>query len=61
MKKKETLIISVTIFLTVIAWTLAEIIHTSSKRINNEVKSLQEIKTFRLNKSIFDIIETKEP
>lgn len=61
MKKKEILILSITIFLTVIAWTLAEIIHTSSKKTDTEVKSLQEIKSFRLNKSIFDIIETKEP
>ncbi|MEX1052583.1 MAG: hypothetical protein WEC80_01930 [Patescibacteria group bacterium] len=61
MKKKEILILSITIFLTVIAWTVAEIVHTSSKRTDTQVQSLQEIQTFRLDKSIFDIIETKEP
>ena len=61
MKKKDIFIISVTIFLTVIAWTVAEIIHTSNKEISSEVKSLQKVKTVQLDKSIFDIIESKEP
>ncbi|MFH1827432.1 MAG: hypothetical protein ABH812_03325 [bacterium] len=61
MKKKDILIISITIFLTVIAWTIAEIIHTSSNKDNLVVKSLQQIKTVQLDKSVFDIIESKEP
>lgn len=61
MRKKDILIISITIFLTVIAWTIAEIIHTSSSKEDLTVKSFQHTKTVQLDKSIFDIIESKEP
>lgn len=61
MNKKEIFILSLTIFLTVIAWTVSEIIHVSTKSDNQELKSLQVIKSYKLEKNIFDIIESKVP
>ncbi len=61
MNKKEIFILSLTIFLTVIAWTIAEIIHASTKDYNQELKSLQVIRSYKLEKNIFDIIESKIP
>ena len=61
MKKKEVFILSLTIFLTVIAWTIAEIIHASTKNEDQELKSLRIIRSYKLEKNIFDIIESKVP
>lgn len=61
MNKKELFILSLTIFLTIIAWTISEIIHTSTRNDDQELKSFQIIKSFKLDKDIFDIIESKIP
>ncbi len=61
MNNKDTFILSLTIFLTVIAWTVADIIHTTTRELDVEVKSLQQIRSYQLDKSIFDIIESKNP
>ncbi len=61
MNNKDTFILSLTIFLTVIAWTIADIIHTTTRELDVEVKSLQQIRSYQLDKSIFDIIESKNP
>lgn len=61
MKKKEIFILSLTIFLTVIAWSIAEIFHAATKEEDQELKSLQIIKSYTLDKNIFDIIESKVP
>ncbi len=61
MNKKELFILSITVFLTVIAWTVADILHTATRELDTEVKSLQKIRSYQLDKSIFDIIESKQP
>ncbi len=61
MNKKELFILSITVFLTVIAWTVADILHTTTRELDTEVKSLQKIRSYQLDKSIFDIIESKQP
>ena len=61
MNNKDTFILSLTIFLTVIAWTIADIIHTTTRELDVEVKSLQQIRSYQLDKSIFDIIKSKNP
>lgn len=61
MNNKDIFILSLTIFLTVIAWTVADIIHTTTRELDVEVKSLQQIRSYQLDKSIFDIIESKNP
>ncbi len=61
MNNKDTFILSLTIFLTVIAWTIADIIHTTTRELDVGVKSLQQIRSYQLDKSIFDIIESKNP
>ncbi len=61
MNKKEFLVISVTIFLTVIAWTVAEIIHINSKSQNNFVIGNANVKSFKIDEKIFPTIEIKKP
>jgi hypothetical protein len=60
MKKKEILVLSISVFLTVIAWLVADIIHASTKeRVETEI-ALPNIKNYVLDESIIQILESKQ-
>ncbi len=60
MKQKELLLISVTIFLTIIAWVVLEV-----KSIRDETPTDQEIQTtkfeYTVNTDLLDILEQRTP
>ena len=61
MNKKEVLIIAITIFLTVIAWSVAEIIHINSRSSEKSIIGNIDVKSFKISKEIFQVIENKNP
>jgi diketogulonate reductase-like aldo/keto reductase len=61
MNRKEILIISITIFLTVIAWSIAEIIHINSSKKTENVLGNINVKSFKIDKKIFPTLEIKNP
>lgn len=59
MKKKELLLLSIGVFLTVIAWLIADIYHTSTQE---KVKSKIELPTvtkYRISGDILEILKNK--
>jgi nitrogen fixation protein FixH len=61
MNRKEVLIIAVTVFLTVIAWSIAEIMHKNSQSKNTLVIGNTNVKSFQIDNKIFQVIENKNP
>ncbi len=60
MNKKELLIISITVFLTVVAWLIADIIHVSAEeKIKSDI-SIPQMRIYHIDKDIFEILETKK-
>lgn len=61
MKQKELLFISLTIFLTIIAWVLIDIYKVSTEfNINDGFESLQTI-DFSLDTNVLKILQEKTP
>ncbi len=59
MNRKEFLIISVTIFLTVIAWVTADIIHSQvEEHLKNQV-SLPTVQKYNINEQVFSILKSR--
>ena len=59
MNRKELLLLSVGVFLTVIAWLVADIIHASSQekvKINMDIPSL---KRYQINKNLLNNLKNK--
>ncbi|MEK7633338.1 MAG: hypothetical protein AAB437_00650 [Patescibacteria group bacterium] len=55
MKRKEILLLSIGVFLTVIAWLIADIYHTSTEdKIKSKI-NLPQINRYEINK---DLLET---
>ena len=59
MSKKEILILSVSIFLTVIAWLIADIIHASTRERIEEEVTLPNIENYTIDRKIIEILESK--
>lgn len=60
MNKKEFLIISVTVFLTSLAWLLADIYRASTEeKIKGNVQAPQ-IKNYQIREDVLKILETKK-
>lgn len=60
MKQKEFLIISVTVFLTVIAWIIADIYHiTSTEKVKLRDTTIAEPITISIDNHIFDVLSKK--
>lgn len=60
MNRKELLLISVAIFLTVIAWLVADLYHAATtERLKDKVKVLK-IKNYDMGKSIIDQLKAKD-
>ena len=59
MKKKELFLLSIGIFLTVITWLIADIIHTSTEdKIKSRI-TIPNLKQYKIDKNIFTILEQK--
>ena len=57
MNRKETLVISITIFLTVIAWVTADVLHAKAQeQIKNKVV-LPSIKKYNIDQNVFTILQ----
>lgn len=59
MNKKEVLILSVSVFLTVIAWLIADIIHASTRKIVEKEITLPNIETYKIDRKVIEILESK--
>ena len=61
MKQKEFLIISITIFLTIVAWIVADIYHISStEKIKLNDTAIVEPIHISIDTGIFDILKNKK-
>ena len=61
MKQKEFLIISITVFLTVIAWIVADIYHiTSTEKVKLRDSAIAEPIHSSIDNRIFDILSEKK-
>lgn len=59
MTKKEVLVISISIFLTVIAWLVADIIHASTREKAQAEINLPTFKNYAIDQKILEILERK--
>lgn len=60
MNRKELLYISIAIFLTVIAWLVADIYHVATEAKVNEVVPILHIKNYDMGRSIIDTLKDKK-
>lgn len=61
MNKREILIISICIFLTVVAWLVGDIIHTSStQQLDADIQEAPQVQPIRLKTEVFQLLEQKE-
>ncbi|MDO8741610.1 MAG: hypothetical protein Q7J11_00505 [Candidatus Roizmanbacteria bacterium] len=59
MNKKEILLLSIGVFLTVIAWLIADIYHASTE---NKIKlkiSLPQVYQYKINKDLLETLKNK--
>ena len=61
MKNKEFLIISVGIFLTIIAWIVIDIYHIKTTVIRTESIKSVSIPNYEIDKTIIDAVMSKKP
>ena len=61
MNKKDFLIISVCIFLTIIAWIVIDIYQIKTKEIKTESIKTVTLSDYEINKKIIDIVTSKKP
>ena len=61
MNRKELLAISVGIFLTIIAWMVADLYHTKQSTVVEEIVNQGDIPSYKINPTIFKILKEKTP
>lgn len=60
MNKKEALIISISIFLTVVAWVVIDLYHIQ-QRINETIKiKPMQIPVYQMNKKLIDLLRERK-
>lgn len=59
MKRKEAFILALTIFLTVIAWVVSDIIHARDKEHAKLDITVPSEKAYNIDESIFTILESR--
>lgn len=60
MNKKEFLYIAIGIFLTIIAWVIADIYHASTEqKIKNKIE-IPQIENYTIDKNVLEVIENKK-
>lgn len=59
MNRKEILLLSIGVFLTVIAWLIADIYHTSNEdKIKSQI-TLPQVYQYKINKDILNTLKNK--
>ncbi len=61
MNKKELLVISIGIFMTIVAWMIADLYHTKQTTVVAEVANQVQIPSYSINPTIFIILKDKAP
>jgi len=61
MNKKEILVISIGIFMTIVAWMVADLYHTKQSTVVDEVANQVFIPSYKINPTIFSILKDKSP
>jgi len=59
MNKKEVLLLSIGVFLTVIAWLVADIYHASTEDKTKSKVDLPQVVQYKINKDILEILKSK--
>ena len=59
MNKKELLIMSIGVFLTVIAWLVADIYHAATEEIVQAKVTSPRIVNYKIDKDILKVLESK--
>jgi len=60
MNKKELLFIAIGIFLTVVAWVVADIYHAASEEKIKTKIEIPKLENYQINKNLLEIIEKKQ-
>jgi hypothetical protein len=60
MNRKEFLLISVGVFLTVIAWLVADIYHAAAQQYGKENTSLPLVNQTTINKNVVEVLKSKK-
>lgn len=60
MNKKELLVISITIFLTIVAWLIADIVHVSAEEKIKSGLNIPPTRIYHIDKEVFNILESKK-
>jgi hypothetical protein len=59
MNKKEILLLSIGVFLTVVAWLIADVYHASTEdKIESKI-SLPQINQYKINKNLLETLKDK--
>lgn len=61
MNKRELLVISIGIFMTIIAWMIADLYHTKQTTVVDEVANQVFVPSYKINPTIFTILKEKSP
>ncbi len=61
MNKKEILVISIGIFMTIVAWMIADLYHTKQTTVVEEVANQVFIPTYKIDPALFTILKEKSP
>ena len=59
MNKKELLLFSIGLFLTVIAWLIADIHHAATTEKIKERTEIPTLKRYEINKNMLDVLKSK--
>ncbi len=61
MKRKEILIISIAVFLTIVAWVVIELYKVQNSQIIEEDIQLPEVKRYNIDTSIIEKLKKRDP
>lgn len=59
MNKKEILLLSIGVFLTVVAWLIADIYYASTADTIKSKISLPQVQQYKINKDILEILKNR--
>jgi len=59
MNRKEVLLLSIGIFLTVVAWLIADIYHASTEDKIKSRMSLPQVYQYKISKDLFETLKNK--
>lgn len=60
MKKKEYLVLSITVFLTVLAWLIADVYHAATEEKLKNRANLPNIRNYQIDNGILEILRQKQ-